>query len=94
MTTTITARIDSDRKSQAEAVFADLGLTFSSAINLFVNAVVMNQGIPFRVERRARGFGGMKLGLAKGKWQLPSDFDEKFDSYDAENEKLMVGGAL
>lgn len=94
MTTTITARIDSDRKSQAEAVFADLGLTFSSAINLFVNAVVMNQGIPFRVERRNRGFGGMKLGLAKGKWQLTPDFDEKFDAFDAENEKLLSKGVL
>ena len=35
--------------------------------------------------------GGMKLGLAKGKWQLPPDFDEKFDSADGEVEKHMSG---
>ena len=35
--------------------------------------------------------GGMRLGLAKGKWRLPSDFDEKFDSADGEVEKHMSG---
>ena len=38
--------------------------------------------------------GGMRLGLAKGKWRLPSDFDEKFDSADGEVEKHMSGDEL
>ena len=94
MTTTITARVDAKRKAQAEDVLADLGLTFSSAINLFVNAVVMHQGIPFKVQRTQRGIGGMKIGLAKGAWKLPDDFDEKFDSFDAGVGDMMKGGEL
>ena len=47
MTTTITARIDSDKKREAEAIFNDIGMTLSGAINVFINEVVMYQGIPF-----------------------------------------------
>ena len=94
MTTTITARVDSGRKAQAEEVLNDLGLTLSAAINLFVNAVVMNQGIPFKVQRKNHGSQSVKLGLAKGTWKLPEDFDDKFDSYDAEVGNEMIGGGL
>jgi DNA-damage-inducible protein J len=52
MTTTITARIDADKKRQAEEIFDDIGLTLSGAINIFINEVVMYQGIPFNLRRR------------------------------------------
>ena len=52
MTTTITARVDADKKRQAEEIFDDLGLTLSGAINVFINEVVMYQGIPFNLRRR------------------------------------------
>lgn len=52
MTATITARVDSDKKRQAEAIFDDLGLTLSGAINVFINEVVQYQGIPFSLRRR------------------------------------------
>ena len=52
MTTTITARVDSDKKRQAEEIFNDIGLTLSGAINVFINEVVMYQGIPFSLRRR------------------------------------------
>ncbi len=94
MTTTITARVDSERKIQAEEVLSDLGLTFSSAINLFVNAVIMAQGIPFKIQRRFVRQNGVKIGLAKDKWKLPEDFDDKFDSYDAEIADELSGGSL
>jgi DNA-damage-inducible protein J len=53
MTTTITARVDTDKKRQAEEIFDDIGLTLSGAINIFINEVVMYQGIPFNLRRRA-----------------------------------------
>ena len=34
MTTTITARVDADKKRQAEEIFDDIGLTLSGAINV------------------------------------------------------------
>ena len=40
MTATITARVDSDTKRQAEEIFNDLGMTLSGAISVFINEVV------------------------------------------------------
>ena len=40
------------------------------------------------------GSQSVKLGLAKGTWKLPEDFDDKFDSYDAEVGNEMIGGGL
>ena len=53
MTATITARVDSDKKRQAEEIFKDLGMTLSGAISVFINEVVQYQGIPFNIRRRA-----------------------------------------
>ena len=53
MTTTITARVDSEKKREAEAIFNDIGMTLSGAINVFINEVVMYQGIPFQLRRRS-----------------------------------------
>ena len=52
MTATITARVDSAKKRQAEEIFNDIGMTLSGAINVFINEVVMYQGIPFSLRRR------------------------------------------
>ena len=52
MTVTITARVDSEKKRQAEEIFNDIGMTLSGAINVFINEVVMYQGIPFSLRRR------------------------------------------
>ena len=52
MTSTITARVDSEKKRQAEEIFKDIGMTLSGAINVFINEVVMYQGIPFSLRRR------------------------------------------
>ncbi|MBQ6136157.1 MAG: type II toxin-antitoxin system RelB/DinJ family antitoxin [Kiritimatiellae bacterium] len=52
MTTTITARVDSEKKRQAEEIFNDIGMTLFGAINVFINKVVMYQGIPFSLRRR------------------------------------------
>lgn len=53
MTTTITARVDSEKKREAEAIFSDIGMTLSGAINVFINEVVICQGIPFRIRRHS-----------------------------------------
>ena len=52
MTATITARVDADKKRQAEEIFNDLGMTLSGAISVFINEVVQYQGIPFNIRRR------------------------------------------
>ena len=51
-TTNINVRVDTSLKSQAEAIFGELGLNLSSAITVFLRNAVRFGGIPFdlRVE--------------------------------------------
>lgn len=47
----VTIRIDKKLKTQADELFRDLGLSFSSAITMFVKQAVREQRIPFEVKR-------------------------------------------
>ncbi len=48
-TTNINIRISPDLKQEADNVLSALGLTMSSAVNLFLRKTVQEQGIPFEV---------------------------------------------
>lgn len=50
-TTNVNVRIDSELKQSAEALFADLGLTMSAAITMFLKTAIRYDGIPFEVKR-------------------------------------------
>lgn len=50
-TTNINVRVDSALKQEAEALFSDLGLNMSSAINMFLRSAINHNGIPFEVKR-------------------------------------------
>ena len=43
-------RIDSNIKREATALFSNLGLDMSSAVNLFLHQCVLRGGLPFAVE--------------------------------------------
>lgn len=43
-------RIDADVKREANALFSDLGLDMSSAVNLFLHQCILRGGLPFAVE--------------------------------------------
>ena len=100
MTAMITARVDAEKRKTAEKIFSEVGLTTSAAVNLFICAVAMNGGIPFKIGvKNAEGYewnappiekkGGLKLGIAEGKYKFPPDFDERFDAMDAEVAELF-----
>ena len=46
----VNVRIDPKLKKQAEDVFASLGISVSSAINIFYHQVVRTRGIPFELK--------------------------------------------
>lgn len=46
-TATITIRLDSKVKTDAQAVFNKLGLTTTQAVSLFLNQVSLKNGLPF-----------------------------------------------
>lgn len=54
---TTTMRIDPELKEMANAVFDDLGLNMSTAVNMFLKAVVREQGMPLDLHT---GNGGEK----------------------------------
>lgn len=49
-TTPTQVRIDADIKKEATALFSNLGLDMSSAVNLFLHQCVLRGGLPFAVE--------------------------------------------
>ena len=46
-TTNLNIRTDKDIKDKADALFSELGLTMTTAINLFLRAAIRENGIPF-----------------------------------------------
>lgn len=52
-TTNLNIRIDEELKRQADAIFSELGLNMSTAINMFLRYSVRYGGIPFelRIEK-------------------------------------------
>ena len=49
-TTPTQIRIDKNVKEQATALFANLGLDMSSAVNMFLRQCILRGGLPFAVE--------------------------------------------
>ena len=49
-TDTMYMRIDPTLKANAEAVLSRLGLTPNDAINVFLNQVVLQRGLPFEIK--------------------------------------------
>ena len=45
-------RIDEQVKSEASALFADLGLNLSEAVNVFLRFAIKERGFPFPVKMR------------------------------------------
>ncbi len=46
-----TFRIENDVKAEAEALFNELGLSLSTAINIFVRQAIQSHGFPFAIKR-------------------------------------------
>lgn len=51
-TTNVTIRMDKDLKTEADNLFEDLGINFSTAINMFIKKCVREDRIPFEISRQ------------------------------------------
>lgn len=47
----VTFRVDDELKKQADALFAELGMSLSTAFNIFLRQSVREQQIPFSVSK-------------------------------------------
>ena len=50
-TDTLHIRIEPSVKQRAEKTLNDLGLSITEAINVFLNQVILNDGIPFEIRK-------------------------------------------
>ncbi|MBR6636348.1 MAG: type II toxin-antitoxin system RelB/DinJ family antitoxin [Phascolarctobacterium sp.] len=49
-TSTVFTRIEPELKEQAELILAKLGISMSSAMNMFLRQIVLQKGIPFELK--------------------------------------------
>ena len=49
-TSNVFTRVEPDIKEQAEAVLSQLGISMSSAVEMFLRQVVLQRGIPFEMK--------------------------------------------
>lgn len=47
----VTFRVDEDLKAAADSLFADLGMSLSTALNIFLRQSVREQQMPFAISR-------------------------------------------
>lgn len=50
-TDTLHIRVEPSIKKKAEETLSDLGLSITEAINVFLNQVILNDGIPFEIRK-------------------------------------------
>ena len=62
--TNINIRTDSNVKSQAQALFSNLGLDMTTAINMFLRQAVRQQALPLQVSLNDDGEDTLALSLA------------------------------
>ena len=75
----INIRTDSELKAKSQAIFSDLGLDMSTAINVFLNQVVYRQAIPFEIKYPDKKIA--KIGGWEGKIQISPDFNEPMEEF-------------
>lgn len=71
--------LDSDTKSKAQVLLADLGMDLSTAVNIFLKQMLYEGGIPFAITREVPN----KITLAAMKEaQEMSRYPEMYKKYD------------
>jgi len=53
--TSLNIKIDRDLKAEADGLFNALGMTLSTAVNIFVRQAVREQAIPFQIQLNEKG---------------------------------------
>ena len=81
---TMMAEVEEAQNSQIEMGQNQVSISVSGSTIRVKNAEGYEWNAP-SVEKK----GGLKLGIAEGKYKFPPDFDERFDAMDAEVAELF-----
>lgn len=87
--TNLNIRTDTETKNRAEAVFNELGLNMTSAINLFLRASIRSQGIPFELKLDVPN-DTTAAAIAEGRKMLSNPSSPRYSDMDALKAALEV----
>ena len=86
--TVLQVRMDKSTKDKVEKLYRQMGITFASAVRLFANQSLVEQGLPFVVSKKPSLAGGMLSKYAdKTKW--PEELSAMEGELKAKHEKSM-----
>lgn len=85
MTTNMTIRIDSDVRNQMNDICSKLGMTTSTAINLFINAFVREKGMPFAISLKT---DNKTIVETINRAQMLKDADEILSQFASDYERM------
>lgn len=95
--TNVIARVEPEIKEQAERILAEMGISTSTAINMFYRQIILSNGLPFRPSRRPLSreemtdeeFNArMAIGLAQAMANDSSPVEEAFERISRELENV------
>ncbi len=61
----VNVRVDEDIKLQTEAILDQLGINMSTAIDIFLSQIILNDGLPFDVKIPKKDLTAFQEALAK-----------------------------
>ena len=79
----IQVRIDKALKDEVGEIFSSIGLDMSTAIRMFFQRCRAVKGIPFALTA-VPDATAVRVGVSKGKWQMPDDWYEQDRKLDGE----------
>ena len=85
----IQIRVDRPLKEEVADIFSSLGMDISTAVRVFFQRCRAERGIPFplTLSREAAESPRIRIGLAKGKWRFPKDWEARDKAMDKEIER-------
>lgn len=89
----IQIRVDRPLKDEVAEIFTSLGIDMSTAVRMFFQRCKRIKGIPFAItlaEQKPK----VKLGLSKGKWKFPKDWEARDKALDKEIEADFYANTL
>ncbi len=87
--TQLQLRVDEETKKDASAVYQDLGLTLSDAVNVFLKKSISAGGFPFDVRKSPFE---LRMDQATKEYEAYLAAPEKYESYD--NAHDMIEGIM
>ena len=92
----IQIRVDRPLKEEVADIFSSLGMDISTAVRVFFQRCRAEKGIPFplTLARDVPDLPQVRIGLAKGRWRFPKDWEKRDKAMDKEIEADFYADSL